>query len=137
MSVEDIYDMAFNGDVTGLGRLLREDPKWVHHKNCDDDTLLHFACWGKQIGVIGTLLAFSPDVNARGCYGRTPLHYAVHEGRQISVPIVSSLLAHGANPDIKDNNGYPPDDWARIEMVDGLVEVLELIAMARQQGGTS
>ena len=70
-------------------------------------------------------------MNARGCYGRTPLHYAVHEGRAISVPILGVLLAMGADPSIVDDNGFSVEDWAKTEMSDGLAEVLEMIRRAR------
>ena len=84
--------------------------------------------------IIGTIVAYRPDLNARACYGRTPLHYAVHEGRAISVPIVGILLAMGADPLLRDDNGFSVEDWAKIEMYDGLAEVL---AMLRRPTGGS
>jgi ankyrin repeat protein len=88
---------------------------------------LHIACWQKQLGIIGVLAAHQPDVNARGCYGRTPLHYAVHEGGPLSVPIVADLLARGADPSIRDDNGFTVEDWAKVEMDEGLPDVLALL----------
>jgi ankyrin repeat protein len=116
-----------DGDVRGVAEMLRADPSLVGAKTPDGDTPLHKACWHKQIAIIGTILAYGPDMNSRGCYGRTPLHYAVHEGRAISIPIVGILLAVGADPGLRDDNGFSVEDWAKIEMYDGLAEVLDML----------
>jgi ankyrin repeat protein len=125
--------MVEQGDVQGVAEALRADPSLVAVTTPDGDNLLHLACWQKQISIIGTILAYRPDLNARGCYGRTPLHYAVHEGRRISVPIVGLLLAMGADPLLKDDNGFSVEDWAKIEMYEGLAEVLDMLR--RSVGG--
>jgi ankyrin repeat protein len=126
--------MVEHGDVRGVAEALRADPSLVAAKTPDGDTPLHLACWQKQIAIIGTIVAYRPDLNARGCYGRTPLHYAVHEGRAISVPIVGILLAMGADPSLRDDNGFSVEDWAKIEMYDGLAEVLDMLR--RSAGGS-
>jgi ankyrin repeat protein len=128
-----LADMIEHGDVRGVAEALRADPSLIAAKTPDGDTPLHIACWQKQIAIIGTILAYRPDLNVRGCYGRTPLHYAVHEGRAISVPVVGVLLAMGADPSIRDDNGFSVDDWAKIEMYDGLAEVLDMLR--RSAGG--
>jgi uncharacterized protein len=119
--------MIERGDVCGVAEALLIDPSLVSSVTPDGDTPLHIACWQKQFAIIGTLLAYHPDLNARGCYGRTALHYAVHEGRAISVPIVGVLLAMGANPLVQDDNGFSVEDWAKVEMYDGLAEVLDML----------
>ncbi len=123
--------MIERGDVRGVSEALRVDPSLVGARTPDGDMPLHLACWHKQIEIVGIILACHPDLNARGCYGRTPLHYAVHEGRAISVPILGVLLAMGADPSIVDDNGFSVEDWAKTEMSDGLAEVLEMIRRAR------
>ena len=132
MSTPDpLSDKIERGDVKGVAEELRADPSLVSAVTPDGDTPLHLACWHKQIAIVATILAYEPELNARGAYGRTPLHYAVHEGRFISVPIVAVLLAMGADATIADNNGFSVEDWAKIEMSDGLAEVLELLNRPR------
>jgi len=128
-----IHSLAFDGRIQELQQLLQQHPSQIDARNEDGDTPLHYACWAKQLGVVGVLLAFSPDVNAKGCYGRTPLHYAVHEGSPISVPVVISLLNAGADPGIADSNGFSPADWAKVEMVEGLPDVLTYLHEAEDR----
>jgi ankyrin repeat protein len=127
VTVIQLAEMIERGDVHGVAKALRGDESLVLARTPDGDTPLHLACWQKQIAIIGTIVAYRPDLNAQGCYGRTPLHYAVHEGRAISVPIVGLLLAMGANPLLKDENGFSVEDWAKVEMDEGLAEVLDML----------
>ena len=130
MTGTELTGLITRGDVQAVAAALRADGALVALRTDDGDTPLHMACWQKQVAIVGTILAYDPDVNARGCYGRTPLHYAVHEGRWISVPIVGVLLASGADPLIRDDNGFSVEDWAKIEMSDGLAEVLDMLRNA-------
>lgn len=130
-SISELTDLVVRGDVAGVGAALKANPSLVSATTQDGDTLLHIACWQKQIAIIGAILAYGPDLNARGCYGRTALHYAVHEGRAISVPIVGLLLGLGADASIKDDNGFSVEDWAKVEMSEGLAGVLDLLRRDR------
>ena len=123
-------DAIDRGDTETLSRVLGQNPHVVHERNTDNDTVLHIACWCKQIGCVGIILAHNPDVNARGCYGRTPLHYAVHEGNAITPAIVGALLSKRADPTIRDDNGFTPLDWAKVEMTIGLPTTIELLSKA-------
>lgn len=126
-SIDELTEWIAQGDQLRVAEALRRDPSLVHARNENNDTALHLACWQKQLAIIGTIAGYGPDVDARGLFGRTALHYAVQEGRHISVPIVGFLLAMGADPSIRDDNSFTVEDWARSEMADGLPDVLAMI----------
>ena len=122
-----LAELIERGDVRAVAKALRAERSLVSASNSQGDTVLHIACWQKQVAILATILAHEPDVNARGNGGRTPLHYAVYEGGAISVPIVGSLLALGADPSIRDDHGFSVEDLAKLEMHEGLAEVLDLL----------
>lgn len=72
--IDDLADLICEGDVNAVSEALRADPSLVSARTSDGDTLLHIACWQKQIAIIGAIFAFGPDVNLRGRFGRTPLY---------------------------------------------------------------
>lgn len=127
MTADQLAQDITQGDSAAVSQALRADPALISARTAEGDTALHIVCWQKQVGILGVLAAYSPDVNARGAYGRTPLHYAVHEGGAISVPIVSALLSQGADPSLRDDQGFSVEDWAKIEMDEGLAQVLALL----------
>ena len=137
MTIGELNALITNGDLVAVAVALRDNPAVIGQRTADGDSILHIACWQKQLGIVGTILGYGPDVNATGCYGRTPLHYAVHEGRWISVPIVGMLLKAGANPLIRDAKGFSVEDWAKIEMAEGLAEVVDMIHRGARYPGVS
>lgn len=130
MNLSALIERVERGDHAAVAAALRADPSLATAKTGGDgDTLLHVACWQKRAAIVRELLTYPCDLDARGAYGRTPLHYAVHEGGSESVPIVAALLARGADPTLTDNNGFTAAAWAKIEMYDAaLDEVLALLA---------
>ena len=125
------YELATavrRGDRQTLERILHEHPALADEPNIDGDTLLHIACLEKQVGLLGLLIECGADVNKRGKGGRTPLHYAVQDGRAISLLLVSTLChQYGADRNIRDDFGLVPADLARLEMRNSLPEVLALL----------
>lgn len=75
-------------------------------------TPLHWACYSHSESALAYLLAQKPNINARDQEGLTPLHLAVRSVEVLdSCRPVRSLLIHGANKNILDNNGLRPADY--------------------------
>lgn len=74
------------------------------------DNPLHVACRNKHKSVVELLVVATKNINARDGFERTPLHYAT---KAKAPEIVQLLLAHGADPDLKDKSGRPAGGWAR------------------------
>ncbi|APR76467.1 inversin protein alternative isoform, putative [Minicystis rosea] len=132
MTITKLIQAIERGAIDEVTAELRRTPSLVSATTADGDTLLHIACWQKKEAIVEALLARGAAVDARGCYGRTPLHYAVHEGKAASVPIVRRLVEQGADPSIRDANGFTVEAWARQEMWgDALDAVLPLLKKSR------
>ena len=75
-------------------------------------TPLHFAAEHQRADVVRVLAAAGADVNARERQvGNTPLHRAVMSSRGAGDTIMA-LLDAGADPDLVNDRGDSPRDWA-------------------------
>src|SRR5262245_58457866 len=97
-----IHRATGRGDVHTVTRLLDVDPLLIHDRNESSNEPLHEACWAKHLNIVRILLDRGADVNARGDFGETPLHYAVRDDGAESIPIVALLLDAGADIEAKD-----------------------------------
>ncbi len=57
------------------------------------------------------LLEHGAVVNGRGHYGKTPLHFAVENGR---TEVLRLLLDHGADANARDESDRTPSHWGHI-----------------------
>ena len=73
-----------------------------------DRTLID-AAYAGNVEAVKQHLAAGTDVNAKGKYGRAPLHYAAKYGRKETVEL---LIAKGADLNAKDDDGKTPLDRA-------------------------
>jgi len=82
--------------------------------NIRDDkqsTPLHWACFTRSELALTYILSMKPDLEAKDCYGFTPLHIAVTCVEKLeSTRNVRSLLLRGANREATDNKGKTPLD---------------------------
>jgi hypothetical protein len=76
-----------------------------------DETPLMDAAEKGDLQVVQQLLAAKPDVNARDQSGQTALIRACRGGRA-SPELIKSLLAAGADPNIRSRNDYSALAWA-------------------------
>src|SRR5262245_10002653 len=97
-----IHRATGRGDLSKVSELLDCNPDLIHDRNELNNGPLHEACWSKHADVVGLLIERGADVNVRGDFGQTPLHYAVRDGGPECGPIVSRLLDAGADIETKD-----------------------------------
>jgi ankyrin repeat protein len=116
------------GDLQTVKQLVAHDPNVVHEVMETNNQPLHIACWQKFESIAKVLIQAGADVNSRGDFGATPLHYAVFEGDEYSTPIVKALLTAGADPNLTDTrSSATPLKWAQREHHDGLAESIRLL----------
>ena len=92
-----IADAAQRGDIEQLRELLDQGGD-VNEAQGDGMTALHWAAYQSDAEMVGMLLEFGPDLDARTRLGNyTPLHLAARSGR---AEVVELLLAGGAEPGV-------------------------------------
>lgn len=130
-----IFRATERGDLQTVKRLVAENPEVVNEVIETQDQPLHIACWQKYETIVRVLIQAGADVNSRGDFGATPLHYAVFEGDEYSTPIVKALLSAGADPNLVDNRASAtPLKWAQREHHDGLAESIKLLKAKMASG---
>ncbi|PVM88828.1 ankyrin repeat domain-containing protein [Caulobacter endophyticus] len=77
----------------------------------DGDTLLHVVSMEGSAEAVRVLLQAGANPNIRGDLGRVPLHNAVSAKSEMCVDL---LLRGGASKIIKDEDGYTPEELARV-----------------------
>jgi ankyrin repeat protein/peroxiredoxin len=63
------------------------------------------AAWKGEMDAAKSCLESDADANAKGLWGRTPLHFAVDYGHK---EIIELLVKHGGDPKVKDDYGDTP-----------------------------
>ena len=126
-SFNDAVALIEDGDIESLARCLSEHPTFASEHGDSGDTLLHHACHHKLDAAVALLLDAGASPHARGFHGRTPLHSAVNDtSASRAAPIVSRLLAVGADPGAQDDAGSDVVTLARQEVWAPQDEVLDL-----------
>ena len=67
-------------------------------------------------------------INEKRRFGRTRLHEAVLAGDE---GLIADLIAEGADPDIKDNNGLTPFALAKIEQKKGILKLFHQLEITK------
>lgn len=125
--MESIHRAAYEGDVEEVRRLLMAGENVNAIATDARDTLgmtpLHFAAWHGHRAVAEVLLASGADMEARTCWGVTPLAVAAGEGN--SPEVVQLLLSRGAEVNVRDSSGRTPL-W--IAAIRGNLAVVKILA---------
>jgi|GEM_PF-4296908 len=129
--LQNVIEAVETGEVAAVSKMIADYPDLICEPTADGDQILHFACWQKHSAIVDLLIEAGADVNARGDFGKTPLHYAIYEGDESSTMLVKQLLAAGASPHAKDETcEQNPLGWAVREQIDGIGPSIALIEAA-------
>jgi ankyrin repeat protein len=107
---EELHYRALEGDVEGVQDRL-EAGDAVSLPDRGGWTPLHFAAQDGHTEVARVLLRGGAAVDARDSFGNTPLWRAVFESRGRG-DTIKVLLAAGANPDLPNESGVSPRQFA-------------------------
>ena len=92
-----------DGDERPVADLLvahgKKVPNWMLPKACRPDVS------SNELHRVKVLLDYGANLDDRGRYGLTALHYAVRGGK---LPLIQLLLERGAKPDVLDDDGLTP-----------------------------
>lgn len=86
--------------------------------SCATPTSLHEAVERGNVSRIDMCMKRGMSVNAQDDRGNTPLHYAYYQGRQ---EVIDRLIAYGADPRIRNNEGDTPSDVREIGKAENLI----------------
>ena len=126
---------AGRGDLETVQTVLAERPDWLLRVGSHGRTMLWEAAYRGRLTMVNLLLNRGADVHAWGCHF-TPLLVDISPycaARAGFVEIVSLLLDHGAEVDLRDDAGHTPLMAAlrsRIKNKDKLREVVHILTEA-------
>ncbi|KAL9154264.1 hypothetical protein ABFS82_10G103700 [Erythranthe guttata] len=106
-----IHECAEAGNLTGLQRLLRQNPSLLTETSdaLMLQTPLHIAAGANKVEIIKYLLDWEGpgkvELEAKNAYGETPLHTAAKNGCNEAVKL---LLDHGVYIEARTNNSMTP-----------------------------
>ena len=95
----------------------------------NDQSLLLEAATRGDLDEVQRLVGIGVNVEARNCYGQTPLSNAAENG---NLNVVEFLMSRGADLETRDNCGRTPSLWADINRKSNIVRFLEEFAAQHQ-----
>ncbi|KAJ3003600.1 palmitoyltransferase akr1 [Thoreauomyces humboldtii] len=100
----DLFQAAQQGVLPRVEELLRDGQIQPSDRDPEGCTALHWAAINNQIVIADYLIIKGAEIDAiGGDLQATPLHWAARSGH---IQMVNLLLKAGANPALKDNQGY-------------------------------
>ncbi len=122
-----LYSAVESGNVATVEVLLRHGADLRHLSPINGQTLLHHAADVDHPGMIRFLVQRGLSLEAKEEWALTPLLWAVMNFRKKSV---ATLLALGANPNAKDNEGA-----TALDLATGHKDLREIARLIRKRGG--
>jgi len=131
---------ALAGRHFELAQVLHRNKSSVEPRGWGGNTPLHSAAFYGDLEMVQVLLEYGVDVNAKNVYDNTPLQYA-SKSRFCNDPRVARLLiAHGADPNIPEMDGFTSlhgsSITGKIEIVRILIELGANVEVKDDRGRT-
>jgi ankyrin repeat protein len=124
---KSIHQLADDGNVEAIRRLVDAFPDVISHVDSLGNAPIHYACGGDHLEVLKLLIDSGANVNQPGRFGETPLHCVIMDSEDaIALPLVRELLRVGADPSIIDTSGNAPIHYAKIQQ-SGLSKTIALL----------
>jgi ankyrin repeat protein/Tol biopolymer transport system component len=98
----EIFELLRKGDVPTVKALVEKSPRLVDERDGDGNTLLHYAAYGQDAGLVNFLIDKGAKIESVGASSKTPLHIAASNDRR---EVAAALLKRGAVLETKDDYG--------------------------------
>ncbi|RYG25308.1 ankyrin repeat domain-containing protein [bacterium] len=96
------------GNLALVRSLIEKHPEWIHARDKESSTPLHWAAWKGHPEIIDLLVSAGADVhshNENGHWGTTPLHAAAHGNQRAAA---EALIRLGADVNLAKTGGGTP-----------------------------
>ncbi|MFZ8839750.1 MAG: ankyrin repeat domain-containing protein [Pyrobaculum sp.] len=124
--------LAAQAGCVEVAKLLLRYGADISAKDGKGNTVIHYAAKSINKEIVELVLR-GADVNAKNVYGETPLKILIREcakwdvERKRCYEVAKLLVAHGANPNIRDSRGTSPLDSAKLMGYSELVELFRSV----------
>jgi ankyrin repeat protein len=122
------HDLVEKGDIEGVREAINSTTTDIVNQGDPgraNTTPLHLASRRGFIDLVEFLVGQGADLNARGAWDLTPLHYSAVFNQPT---ITTKLLDYGADHHLKDAKGNTALDHAKLERNNDVVTILENVA---------
>lgn len=124
MDATALFRATKSGDSSLVRVLLNEHPEWVHARDKEGSTPLHWAAWKGHPEVVEILVAAGADIqahNENGHWGTTPLHAAAHGNQRAAA---ESLIRLGADVNAEKIGGGTPLAETKVHNASAVAKLL-------------
>jgi ankyrin repeat protein len=99
---QDVFELLRKGDIPAVKAMVEKNPQLVEARDSQGQTLLHYAAYGRDPGLIFYLVDKGAKIEGANAQAHTPLHIAAMNDRQEAA---EALLERGAALETRDDYG--------------------------------